>query len=383
MKEKSNFLSLFIWIIYFFVNGFFIVKYASEKTSILNVALIVAFYFFCVLSVVFIVDKLKITEKFYQFLFFLIVASFFCITIFVNYKVDGNTLNVDRWSALENSINALLSGKYPYTITSHMHHASSNMPMLIYLAIPFYKIFGSVGYIQSFSFLLFSGVIFSFFKNYKQRILALFLLLLSLSYLWEIYTKSDLYSNFILLISIIYFIDKKIKNNQIKPYSIAILLTLVSLTRIPVVFPLIIFYFNPFLKLENKQKIVFILTTLVTLVLALLPFIIIVPNFQILLENNPLSVQNQQPLWISIIILAVTIFFAFKTKNIEDIYQKSAVVLFLSVFIVFILRICETGYSYLIGKSYFDISHFNMCMPFVILSMVINNFKLKENKLMN
>ena len=80
------------------------------------------------------------------------IIVFFLFTIYLNYSVDGNTLNVDRWSVLENGAKALINGDYPYNFLSHMQHKSSNLPMLMILGLPFYLIFGSVGYFTIFFF---------------------------------------------------------------------------------------------------------------------------------------------------------------------------------------------------------------------------------------
>ena len=145
--KKINVLLL----IYLFINSLFIIKYTPNFEIF-----ILIIYNFLIFNLLCFYDKINLNEKIFAFLFFMFIIVFFLFTIYLNYSVDGNTLNVDRWSALENGAKALINGDYPYNFLSHMQHKSSNLPMLMILGLPFYLIFGSVGYLQSFCLLFLS-----------------------------------------------------------------------------------------------------------------------------------------------------------------------------------------------------------------------------------
>ena len=142
----------FVYLIYIITNSLFIVKYTSRIDDF-NAYLITFFYviFVSIFSLTYIRLDLK---NYYKPLFLITSIIFFVFTIYLNIKVDGTTLNVDRWSAMEVGIEALLKGEYPYSAIDHLNGRTSNLPTLIFIGIPFYLI-GDVGFLQSFSFLLF------------------------------------------------------------------------------------------------------------------------------------------------------------------------------------------------------------------------------------
>ena len=114
--KKINVLLL----IYLFINSLFIIKYTPNfEIFILIIYNLLIFNLLC------FYDKINLNERIYAFLFFMFIIVFFLFTIYLNYSVDGNTLNVDRWSALENGAKALINGDYPYNFLSHMQHKSS------------------------------------------------------------------------------------------------------------------------------------------------------------------------------------------------------------------------------------------------------------------
>jgi hypothetical protein len=162
-----------ISLIYLCINSLFIIKY-GEKYGIT----LLIFYLITVLGLSIFYLKIEFKNIVYKSLFWILLISFFLVSIGLNYFVDGKSLNVDRWDAMEIVIRTVFEGKYPYDIPDYMGRRSSNLPFLTILGMPFYLIFGSVGYLQSFSFLLFSFIIFKIFKFYKHRLSVLVLLLL-------------------------------------------------------------------------------------------------------------------------------------------------------------------------------------------------------------
>ena len=190
------------------INLLFIDKYASRQQYIPTFFIAVLF----ILAVIFVVKILpliKIPNKFYKITFFVIAAIFFILSIFINNHVDGYTLNTDRWSSTHFAIKALLNGEYPYSATDHLNGRTSNLPMLLFINIPFYQL-GDVGYFQSFSFLIFVYIIYKYIDHYKKRNIALLLIIISAAYYWEIFAKSDLLSNSIfLLFGVLYLSEKE------------------------------------------------------------------------------------------------------------------------------------------------------------------------------
>jgi hypothetical protein len=253
------------------------------------------------------------------------IIVFFLFTIYLNYSVDGNTLNVDRWSALENGAKALINGNYPYNFLSHMQHKSSNLPMLMILGLPFYLIFGSVGYLQSFCFLLFAFLIYKMFKSYKERLLILLLIVLSPSYVYEVYTKSDMMSNFIILLLGIYLILRNLEQKSAKKIMIlGLFSSMLFLTRISSVIPLLLVLFYPFISFSLKDKLIFIISSLTTSIIILYIGFHNADNFSEIVKNNPFTVQaTRQPLYITISFVILSILLSFRIKAKSQYYSFS------------------------------------------------------------
>ncbi len=190
-------------ILYIFINVLFTYKYGI-RLNIFNIYILTLLYIFLLVSVIFLFYRINFSKKIYKNLFYIFSLTFFILSLWLNMTIDGETLNVDRWSAMETAIRALLNDQYPYASIDHLNGRTSNLPTLILIGIPFYY-FGNVGYLQSFTFLLFMILIHDTFHNFKTRVFGLLLLVLSTSYGWEIYTKSDLMSNFIIILIFLVF----------------------------------------------------------------------------------------------------------------------------------------------------------------------------------
>jgi hypothetical protein len=175
----------------------------------------------------------------------------FCLSVFVfliciHISRDGVRLNSDSWSALGVLIKTVLEGKYPYPVLDHLYNTTSNLPGLFYLGLPFY-LRADVGFLQPFTFLVFSlSIIYSKIKNDK-KVFLLLLILLTPSYFWEVIAKSDLMNNGILLLVFISFWEEKFKGNLFKKkYELALTIGFFLLTRIIVIIPLTLFLFSEF-----------------------------------------------------------------------------------------------------------------------------------------
>ncbi|MDQ0595362.1 hypothetical protein QFZ37_003731 [Chryseobacterium ginsenosidimutans] len=376
LHHIKNYIILFIYLI---VNSLFVMKYGEDyKIQFLIGYLIVILG----LSISYI--KINLKDLFYKSLFWIGVILFFFFSIYLNDKVDGNSLNVDRWSAMEIGIKAIFNGQYPYNIPDHMGQESSNLPMLIVLGMPFYLLFGSVGYLQCFSFLLFSYLIFKIFDDYKQRLAVLILLFLSPSYLWEVYVKSDLFSNFVVIAGFTYLIwNKFLKEKAIKPEAISFLTALILLTRLSSVIPLTILLFKRFYDFSIKEKLRFAIVFVLTISAVVYIFFHNAPNFEVFIKHNPFIIQGaKQPLILSLSYVVLALIVSFKVKSFYEIIFWAGALLFVCVFVPFLMFFAEYGYTDMITNSFFDLSFFNMCMPFVMITLVWGGFKnnIKEIK---
>lgn len=375
--EKYKFLlKSFILAFYLFVNSLFLIKYIENYGFYVSIVFIVLHLYFYKKY-----NKFCLSENFYRLFFISILIIFFTFTIYINYKIDGNSLNVDRWSALEFGIKALLNNQYPYDFLSHMQHKSSNLPGLLFITMPFYILFGSVGYFQSFIFLVISYLIYKVFNNYKERFFCLVLFVSSPSYLWEIYTKSDFMSNFVLALVFIYWVKIKFTdNNFFKIILLSIFSVFLLLTRLSIVLPMVLVMLPILYKFDFKNKVLFFLVSV--LIFGLLNFIVFhnAESVEKVLLKNPYLVQSsRQPILITVSFLVFSFIISFRIKSFLEIISVSGVTLFVMILTLFFIILITFGFNNLLFNSYFDLSYFNMSMPFIILALSLFTFEKKIN----
>ena len=231
------------YFIYLLINSIFIIKYTS-RLNFFNEFLFALIYLVIIILIIYSYIKINIYWYYYKYIFFIMGVTLFVFTIYLNININGNNLNVDRWSAMEVGIKALLNGQYPYSAIDHLRGRTSNLPSLIFIGIPFY-LMGNIGYLQSFAFLIFSLIMYIAFNNYRDRLFCMLLLTLSPSYLWEVYVKSDLMSNFIFILFFLIVVQNKIiKDKKINPIILPFISTALVLTRLTVIIPISLLLFN-------------------------------------------------------------------------------------------------------------------------------------------
>jgi len=286
----------------------------------------------------------------------------------LNISIDGNTLNVDRWSAMEVGIRALLNGQYPYSAIDHLGGRTSNLPTLIFLGIPFYLL-GNIGFLQSFSFILFSYIVFIAFNNYKDRLFCLLLLILSPSYLWEIYVKSDLMSNFIIILMLMVIVQIKIsKKERINPLILSFVSTAAILTRLTAIIPITLLLFKKFYNYSLKEKTLFIIVSLITITLFGYICLNKVSDFNHFKQHNPFELQNRQlPFFISFITILIPLIYSFQISNLKLLIKSSVFFLLLPILLAMLINISNNGIYTSIFNSSFDISYLNIVMPFLLI----------------
>lgn len=353
------------------INVIFIVKYASRIHEV-NQYLVALFYIAFIAMVVSFIHRYELKPKQYKRLFITILAVFFSLTIYLNVTVDGNALNVDRWSALQVGTRALLSGDYPYSATDHLGGRSSALPFLLIIGIPFYLL-GNIGFLQSLCFLIFAYIICRSFNSYRDRLLCLLLLVLSPAYLWEIYVSSDLMSNFIIILlfmAVLHF--SKQSDSVATTLAVPFIAASLLLTRLNAFIPLTLLLVNRFHQYPVKKKLLFVAISLLTTVLLLYAGFNQAGSPENFRAYNPFELQNRQlPLALSLALLMLTIAVAYFISNYRSLIWYSALLLLLPVVIAFGITIYHNGINASLFNSSFDISYFNMALPFLLIGTTL------------
>lgn len=166
-------------IIYIFINSLFLLKYASRQSYVPDWMVILGYVFSgCLLMSLAHKKMYFANEDILRKVYIVIGLLISVVLVFMNLQVDPNSLHVDRWSAMEITIENLLDGRYPYDKTDYLGQTSSNLPGLSLLGLPFYLL-GDVGYLQVFVFGVFSFWIYKSKRKSAEKILILLLLLFS------------------------------------------------------------------------------------------------------------------------------------------------------------------------------------------------------------
>ncbi|WP_408028931.1 hypothetical protein [Tenacibaculum xiamenense] len=294
----------------------------------------------------------------------------FIATIVINILVDPNSLKVDRWSAMEVTIENILNGIYPYNKLDHLGQTSSNLPGLSLLGFPFYFL-GDVGYLQVFTFCVFSSWIFISKRKEVEKLLILIFLVLSPAYWWEVFVKSDLMSNLLLLVVFIDCWKESFNKNTFeKSLLLGVVIGFFVMTRGVVLIPLTIMLFHEFVKATFEQKIWFLLGVVSSVLVISLPIILSLEDFNTVIENNPFNHQTKYaPKLLIICSLVVPLLLSRKFSTSMPIFRLSTYVLTGLLLTTFMLNIFQEGvWKNIYGKA-FDLSYLGMIIPFLLLSL--------------
>lgn len=90
-------------------------------------------------------------------------------------------------------------------------------------------------------------------------------------------------------------------------------------------------------------------------------------------KHNPFELQNRQlPSTISFILIITPMIYSFRTKDIKSIIYLTIIFLLLPISIAFFISITYSGFTASLFESSFDISYFNMVLPFLLLSLIFD-----------
>lgn len=282
---------------------------------------------------------------------------------------DPYTLQVDRWSAIHNFLDYLLHGEYPYAAQTHLGGYGSPFPVWQILHLPFFLL-GNVGLSFVVCLLFYTDSLRRLY-DLRTSAFAFTMLLLSPAFLYEVCVRSDLMSNFLCCAAIIQYL----KHYNIRFLHhwvlLAIICGLMLSTRLSVAIPFIIYYFEEFLHAGIKRIVAFPLLTMFVFALTFLTFAIWNWNELFFFRYNPFELQTRQGLIINdIFIIEVSLITAWLRCGKWHIYLMATSGCLLALVA---LNFVSKMYIYdcwgeLFGSS-FDITYFNMAMPFVVTAI--------------
>ncbi|SHG33261.1 hypothetical protein [Chryseobacterium vrystaatense] len=358
--------SLMLFAVYFVINFLFLTKYGIRQSAVPLSILVVAFAALHV-SIFFLRKNQWVKRMLSIKLVYFLTGSFTVLYIILCHILkDPYQMNIDRWQTMNFSVEYWIHGKYIYDARNFMGNLSSYLPGQLLLALPAYLL-GNVGYLQVAAFLLFSYVILLEFKSNLIRFTAIFLLGISLAYIYEAVCKSDFISSFIFAAAFILFWHSRFKENYFqKPVLLGICLGILCLTRSVAVIPLIIFLLKPFwvTKTTNKIKVAsaFLLTVGVLLFTVFFP----AKNLGYIVQYNPLTLQGQSNKLVMFIFLVASIFSSFYVRKISDVFYFSAYLVFFTMLSFVVEKYLLFGFGF--QNNLFSTTYLAACLPFSIIA---------------
>jgi hypothetical protein len=298
------------------------------------------------------------------------VALIAIFIVFVQNKINPSTINVDRWSAINNFILNLLHGISPYSAQTHLGGYGSPFPVWQIFHLPFFLL-GDIALAMVFCFLCFIITIKWFTDSNKVALSSLFMLILSPAFWYEVLVRSDLMYNFLCVLIALLIIRKLNINIQSNTVKLGIICGLFLSTRLSIFIPFALYFFYEFKSINFKKKIIFLFITLLVFLLTFLPFAIWDFKTLFLSRHNPFILQTSQSSGLEIIIvLFLVIYFSLRAKsNFNLTVSYISITFFILVGLTFLIRAFNNKFIWSIFSSAYDISYFNMALPFTIFSL--------------
>ncbi|MFO7754594.1 MAG: hypothetical protein R6V34_01275 [Bacteroidales bacterium] len=362
-----------------FVNFIFAYKYLSRYSDfglfISGIILIIQFISF------WLSYRINLSVKQKNILCYVITGFIIGLVIISHIKIPVELLNVDRWSVISSFLTELFKGNYPYFAKSSMGNYPGPMPFYFFIALPFYLI-GELSILSCLGYCIML-MVFIWKKRTTQSIIFLmFFLSTSLFLIWEITTRSNLFTFTVLVLLTLYaFIDLK-HTKSLKFYTLAILTGLLLSTRSVYILPYIIFFLSGVINKEIgfKKLLLFISIAFISFASTFIPFIIAFKRDFFIM--NPFIIQSSFliPAFYTIIFVSISIALSFLVKNKWDKFFYSGISLFIAIVIYSIYQLVNYGYEASFINSKIDISYFVFCIPFLMMYLLEYDYN-DDNKL--
>ena len=376
MKQVQAF---FCKTLFLLVNLLFLYKYGARQEFIPLTVLLLGYSVVAVLFLQRNVFKMSFSQTLDLKRYYLVFCVSIAVVLFaVVFVTDGNSLNVDRWSAMDVAIRALIHGDYPYTAVDHMEGRTSNFPGLLLIGLPFYAM-GNVGYLAIFTFIL---LVYTLYKNLRieNAFHYMLLLLISPAYWWEVFVISDLMNNMILVLCFVLLIRNRAMPIFDKPVLLGWTTAFLVLTRGIVAIPLVLLVFKDFCLTTAKNKMRYVMSFSLTFVVLCLLTIWNCPDVETLKHYNPLALQTHYlPKYIHIISIVLPFIFSFAIKNFQrDYFISASLLIGFPTLAAFVFNVLSFNFNEMIYDNLFDISYVSIVIPFLLIEIVKQKNQLSD-----
>lgn len=286
---------------------------------------------------------------------------------------DPYSIQIDRWSALQNMTDNVLNGEFPYNARTHKGNPVDPFPVQWAIHVPFYFL-GNVG--LGFFFLLF---IFLWSVRAVQggRAMAFVMLLLvmSPSVWYEGICRSDLMSNLFLTAAAVNYGAKHLSATWLRRHwaAVSVAAGLLGATRIITLLPCGILLLPFWLRIGWKRMAGMVAVFIVTLAASFAPFALWDPETFFLDGLGPTKMQSIWiPGWGYAVMIAPAVGFSLLWKgNRHRLYMLTAVEMILCTLMSYVYISIHIMHHWAMDS--FSITYFAMCLPFVVMSISERN----------
>lgn len=359
-----------------FINFIFSFKYLSRITEF---SIYISVFILLLQLIAFnLSSKINISQKQKNITCYGLIGFISSILIISHFFIPLETLKVDRWSVISSFLTELFNGNYPYYAQSHRGNYPGPMPIYYLIASPFYFI-GELSILSSLGYYLLIFILKKTSLTDNNKFL-FFYILTSFYLMWEITTRSNLFTfSILVLLALNEFINFENKNN-LKFYILAILIGFMLSTRSIYILPYIVFFLSSLINkiIPFKNLVLFLFIALISFATTFVPFLIyFYDDFFVM---NPFIIQSSFliPKYYTLIFMFMAIGLAFLVKNKNDNFFFSGLILFIAILIYAIYHLVISGYEVAYLGSKIDISYFIFCIPFFI-KYIMDNDKAQYN----
>lgn len=360
--------------LYIFVNLLFIVKYSLRASLWLCLTASCAYLAF----MLFLPwgRKRKAPKQVPAKAVVAVFVAYMAVLLAAQCAIDPYSIKVDRWSAINNFLACLFQGQYPYMARTHLGGYGSPFPVWQVLHIPFYLLHnvGLSFFAALAAFAYFAGK----YTSRPATVTTLALIMLSPAFMYEALARSDLMANFLVAATIVLIFY----NDRIRPQShfllTAVTCGLILSTRLSAVLPLGMLVFADWWRLKPARKILFPVAVLLVFAATFLPFVFWDGDSLFFFKYNPFALQagHTHPADVALFII-LFVWLALEwpkaaADKLASLMAATAMLLFIMVVVAIAHNMVAWG-NYDLFSSAFDITYFDMSLPFLILATAIGS----------
>ncbi len=361
---------------YFFIALLFIVKYGLRVAEWPVVS---------IMGLVYILLMLTLLRRVLPWLLnhagkrLLLSAVFVTVLLLLFFQslIDPYTLQIDRWSAIHNHLDYFLHGYYPYAAQTHLGGYGSPFPVWQLFHLPFFFL-GNVGWSFSAGVGLFGWAV-SLLGGWKKAVVVMVLLFTHPAFLYEVSVRSDLLTNFLVSAAIVLFLWHYRAAHNLSWCAVAVVCGLLMSTRLTAIVPMAVFFMVPWLRTGWLKCAGLVFTSLIVFGLTFLPLLLWDGDALLFFEYNPFVLQTRQSHAANLLLVVLFgILMAWwwcggsdrcePTERFVERYAfATAACLLLLVVVTFTHNMWLTDSWGGLFSSQYDITYFNMSLPFLLL----------------